>query len=251
MPAPAIENYQFKYKARGKWIYVPNVHSERRAKQVLNFFRRNVAFPDYFYHYKPGGHVRALHDHLKNEFFFKIDIQNFFYSIARNRIHRALASRGMSGAPTYAKWSTVRSPYEEGPRYVLPIGFSQSPHIASLVLMQSPVLDAMERARDNGVVVSVYLDDFIGSHPNKNLLGKAYENIRQACVEANLIPNPDKLVEPSRTIVAFNCELTKGMAKVTDARVARFYEEGPDAFSQQAFEAYVTRVARANQAAAG
>lgn len=244
---PAIENYRYKYKARGKWIYVPNGYCERRAKQVLNFFRRSVEFPNYFYHYKSGGHVAALHDHLKNDFFFKIDIQNFFYSIARNRVQRALASRGMRGAPTYAKWSTVRSPYESGPRYVLPIGFWQSPHIASLVLMQSPVFDAMERARNNGVLVSVYLDDIIGSHSDEGVLRVAYEDVRQACEAATLVPNGDKLAPPSKAIVAFNCNLTHGAAKVTDERIARFVETGPDALAQEAFEAYVARVARANE----
>jgi hypothetical protein len=248
MSPPRIHNYEFKYLARGKWIFVPSVHGERRAQQVLNFFRRGITFPDYFYHYKPGGHVAALHEHIAHEFFFRIDIQNFFYSIARNRVHRALASNGMAGAPTYAKWSTVRSPYEHGPRYVLPIGFWQSPHIASLVLVQSPVLNAIERAREKDVMVSVYLDDIIGSHNDEDLLREAYEDIRQACVDSNLVPNPDKLVEPSKAIVAFNCDLTKGSTKVTSARIARFRATGPDAFSQQAFDAYIARVARANLA---
>lgn len=246
MSAPAILNYEYKYQRRGKWIFVPNTHGERRAQQVLNFFRRSIRFPDFFYHYKSGGHVAALHDHLKNEFFFKIDIQNFFYSISRNRVQRALASNGMRGAPTYAKWSTVRSPYEGGPRYVLPIGFWQSPHIASLILMQSPIMSAIERARDKGIVVSVYLDDFVGSHADECVLREAYDDIRQACVDSNLIPNAEKLVEPSKAIVVFNCDLTKGFAKVTDARIASFLETSPDTHSQQGFDGYVARVAQAN-----
>ncbi len=240
---PIIENYKFKYQSRGKWIYVPSVHCERRATHILKYFRRNIEFPDYFYHYKAGGHVAALHDHLKNEFFFKIDIKNFFYSIARNRVQRALASCGLNGAPTYAKWSTVRSPYEDGPRYVLPIGFWQSPHVASLVLMKSLVFDAMERAREMGVMLSVYLDDIIGSHTDENKLHQAYENIREACVLANLISNADKLVPPSKAIVAFNCDLTRGSAQVTDERVARFFEVEHTASSWRAFEAYMDRVA--------
>jgi hypothetical protein len=188
--------------------------------------------------------VAALHEHIKNDLFFKIDIKNFFYSIARNRVQRAFASQGMPGAPTYAKWSTVRSPYEFGPRYVLPIGFWQSPYIASLVLMQSPVRSAIDRARQNAVEISVYLDDLIGSHPNKEVLREAYDDIKQACVDSKLVPNPEKLVKPSNAIVAFNCDLTKGAVKVTDARIARFYERKRDVHSQQAFEAYLARVTR-------
>lgn len=244
---PTIENYRFKYQSRGKWIFVPSVHGEKRALHILKFFHRDVTFSDFFYHYKSGGHVAALHDHLKNEFFFKIDIKNFFYSISRNRVHRALAARGMKGAPTYAKWSTVRSPYPGGPRYVLPIGFWQSPHLASLVLMQSPVFEAMERARQNGVVISVYLDDIVGSSADKAILQCAYDDIQKACVAANLIPNTEKLVAPSQAIVVFNCDLSKGSAKVTEARITKFFETERSGFSQQAFESYVDRVACANE----
>jgi hypothetical protein len=246
MSAPLIENYQFKYRSHGKWIYVPNGLCLRRARHIIKFFDRDVSFPPYFYHYKPGGHVAALHDHLKNDFFFKIDIRNFFYSIARNRIARAFASRGLRGAPTYAKWSTVRSPYETGPRYVLPIGFWQSPHIASLVLMQSPVATAIELARDKGVLVSVYLDDIIGSHADDALLRKAYEEIQAACVESSLAPNENKLIPPSKAIVAFNCNLIKGSAKVTDERVANFLALEHTELARQSFDKYLERVERAN-----
>jgi hypothetical protein len=246
MSAPLIENYRFKYKSRGKWIYVPNDRCLQRPKQIIKFFKRDISFPAYFYHYKPGGHVAALHDHLKNDFFSKIDIQNFFYSIARNRVARAFASKGLRGAPTYAKWSTVRSPYENGPRYVLPIGFWQSPHIASLVLMQSPVANAIERARDKGVLVSVYLDDFVGSHGDDALLRDVYGDIQAACVEANLAPNENKLVAPNKAIVAFNCNLTKGLAKVTDERIAKFFSVGRSDIGRQSFEDYLERVERAN-----
>lgn len=246
MSAPLIENYRFKYRSRGKWIFVPNEYCFRRARQIIKFFDRGVSFPAYFYHYKSGGHVAALHDHLKNDYFFKIDIQNFFYSIARNRVTRVLAAHGLRGAPTYAKWSTVRSPYGDGPRYVLPIGFWQSPHIASLVLMQSPVAKAIESARDKGVMVSVYLDDIVGSHSDDALLRQVYEDIQAACVSANLTPNGGKLVAPTNAIVAFNCNLTKGSAKVTTERVAAFYSVEQTALAQQSFENYLERVERAN-----
>lgn len=154
----------------------------------------------------------------------------------------------MKGAPTYAKWSTVRSPYDAGPRFVLPIGFRQSTHIASLVLLQSPVFDAIERARANGVLVSVYLDDIIGSHGDQAVLTTAYEDIRQSCVDGNLVPNPQKLLPPGAAITVFNCDLTKGAANVTPARIGKFFATPHDAHSADSFAAYITRVSRANQA---
>ena len=156
-----IENYKFKYRSRGKFIFVPNARGERKGRRIIKFFSKRVDFPEYFYHYRPGGHVAALHAHLQNALFFKIDIQNFFYSIARMRVTRALRHWGFPGAGTLAKWSCVANP-AAGPDFVLPIGFVQSPLLATLVLMQSPVAAAIERANAAGVLISVYLDDFIG-----------------------------------------------------------------------------------------
>jgi hypothetical protein len=217
-----IENYKFKYPSRGKFMYVPNERCKRRGKRMMNFFSRRVNFPPYFYHYKSGGHIAALHVHLENTLFFKIDIQNFYYSIARMRVARALRSWGYQGANTAAKWSCVANPLA-GPRHVLPIGFIQSPLLASLVLMKSPVAQAIERAIDKKVCVSVYLDDFIGSHNDARVLESAYDDIRTTCAMAGLIPNPAKLVPPCEAITAFNCDLTHGMAEVTDARVRKVW----------------------------
>lgn len=201
-------------------------------------FKRRVAFPDYMYHFKKGGHVAALHAHLNNHFFFKIDIQNFYYSIARMRVTRALRQWGYSGANTFAMWSCVRNPLP-GPKHALPIGFVQSPLLASLALMKSEVADAIESAIAKGVCISVYLDDFIGSHDDKTLLAEAYGDIRAKCVAAGFIPNPSKLVPPQAAITAFNCDLTNGSAEVMASRVAK-YMARPDrtALSDAGFDKY-------------
>jgi reverse transcriptase-like protein len=243
-------NYKHKYKSRGKYIFVPTERCDRKGQYLINYFSKRGELPDYFYHYRPGGHVAALYKHLECEFFFKIDIQNFFYSIARNRVTRALRSWGLRGAESYAKWSCVSSPYPAGPRYVLPIGFKQSPLLASLVLMQSPVAEAIERANAKGVFVSVYLDDFVGAHDDEELLTEIYEDIRSACVASNLLPNAGKLVPPNRAIVAFNCNLSKGSAQVTPERIAQFYQVPRTPRALQSFGEYVERVRKANAQAA-
>lgn len=240
-----IENYQFKYRSRGKIIFVPTERCERKGRKIISFLYRRVDFPDYFYHYKTGGHIAALHAHLANTLFFKIDIQNFYYSIARMRVTRALRSWRYPGAGTLAKWSCVVNPFP-GPRHVLPIGFVQSPLLASLVLMKSPVSQAIERAIANGVCVSVYLDDFVGSHIDKGVLEVAYNDIRETCAAAGLIPNPGKLTAPSEAITAFNCDLKHGSAEVTDARVEKFLGGAPSALSRAAFQNYRQRVASRN-----
>lgn len=217
-----IVNYDFKYRARGKWFFKPNEKCERRGRRMLAFFKKRVVFPDYMYHFKKGGHVAALHAHLNNKLFFKIDIQNFYYSIARMRVTRALRFWRYPGAGTFSIWSCVKNPLP-GPAHALPIGFVQSPLLASLVLMKSEVADAIERAVAKGVCISVYLDDFIGSHDDLALLTEAYDDIRTACVSAGLIPNPGKLVPPTAAITAFNCNLTEGSALLTPARVAKYW----------------------------
>jgi hypothetical protein len=242
-----MENYKFKYRTRGRFIFVPNESCERKGYRIVHFLEKRVTFPDYFYHYKTGGHVAALHAHLKNTFFFRIDIKNFYYSIARMRVTRALRSYGYPGAGTLSKWSCVANPVAAHPQYVLPIGFVQSPMLASIVLMKSDVTKAIERAIANGVTVSVYFDDFVGSHVDEDVLRAAYVDICDTCVSAKLAPNPNKLVPPSAAIKAFNCDLTHGSANVTAERIIKYMATaGRSPASDAAFEQYRALVASAN-----
>jgi hypothetical protein len=130
---------------------------------------------------------------------------------------------------------------------VLPIGFVQSPLLASLVLIKSPVHEAIERAKDKGVVVSVYLDDFIGSHNDANVLTAAYDDIRQTCRSCGLIPNPRKLIPPNMAIEAFNCDLEHGAAILKQSRIDEYYAKvNRTPLGDLSFEQYKQRVERAN-----
>jgi hypothetical protein len=242
-----IENYSEKFLSRGKFVFVPNEHCDKRGERLLAF-GKTVPLPKYFYHYLPGGHVEALHQHLRSSHFFRIDLSNFFYSIGRNRVARVLRQYGFPGnARTYAEWSTVRNPCRGGPSYALPIGFRQSPILASLALYNSAVASAVEDALHRGVFVSVYFDDLIGSSTDVHELTVTYNGILDACVQANLVANPTKLMPPSPAIVAFNCNLTHGTAKVTEARIDKYLAEDADSMaSLSAFIEYCDRVAAKN-----
>ena len=98
--------------------------------------------------------------------------------------------------------------------------------------------------------ISVYLDDFVGSHSDKAVLREADEDIRTACVVGEFIPNPNKLTSPRNAIVVFNCDLVQGSANVTRERVAKFYAN-PDRSSlpMKSFEDYRARVAEADTSA--
>jgi hypothetical protein len=214
---------------------------------MIQYLERRVKFPEYFYHYKSGGHVAALHAHLQNTFFFKIDVQNFYYSIARMRVTRALRSWGYPGAGTLSKWSCVANPIAAHPQYVLPIGFVQSPILASIVLMKSDVSKAIERAMANGVLVSVYFDDFVGSHIDEGVLRAAYIDILDTCVSAKLVPNPAKLVPPNAAIKVFNCDLTHGSANVAAERIGKYMTSAKRSpASDVAFEQYRVLISSAN-----
>lgn len=242
------ENYRHKHKTRGKCVFVPTPECNRKAARLLEW-AADIELPSYFFHYRSGGHVKALHQHLENTHFFRIDLKNFFYSIARNRVSRVLRQFNFPrNARDFAEWSTVRNPYPDGPRYVLPIGFKQSPLLASLALYRSAVASAIETALDRGVFVSVYFDDLIGSSSDIEELRIAYKGILDACVQANLVANTDKLIEPALAIVAFNCDLTHGKANVTADRIKKFEVEHRGAFAAASFAAYCDRVKIKNHA---
>jgi hypothetical protein len=241
-----FENYRHKYQSRGKFIFVPTPECNRRAERLLEF-GEGLELPDYFFHYQRGGHVAALHRHIENKFFFRIDLKTFFYSISRNRISRVLRqSDFLQNAREYAEWSTVRNPYPDGPRYVLPIGFRQSPLLASLALYRSAVASAVEDAQHRGVFVSVYFDDLVGSSIDAHELRITYDGVLAACKQADFAANPGKLVEPTSVIIAFNCRLTHGSTQVTDERVQKFLDEHRGPAAAESFAAYCDRVERRN-----
>lgn len=242
------ENYVYRYKSRNKFIFVPTPECNRRAEVIINA-ASEMEFPDYFFHYRSGGHVAALHQHRQNKFFFRIDLQNFFYSISRNRVSKLLRQCNFSlNARSCAEWSSVKNPHDGGPAHVLPIGFKQSPLLASIALWRSAVASAIEYSQQNGCFISVYFDDFIGSSNNEKKLTIAYKGILEACVQANLVANSAKLAEPADAITAFNCDLTHGKAVVTAARVQKFFEQKPSPKATASFEAYRERVQKYNDA---
>jgi hypothetical protein len=112
--------------------------------------------------------------------------------------------------------------------------------------MRSPVTEAIRSAQQRGVSISVYFDDFIGSHSEPDVLQQEYEALLLSFNEANLFPNPEKLTPPSEAITAFNCNLTMGRTEVSQDRIEKFFEFVPSAASQKAFFEYRQRVASKN-----
>lgn len=241
----AYVNYQLRYKTKGRFVFVPTDECREYGNRLLDECRAQIELPNYHYHYTPGGHVAALHQHIASRFFFRIDIQSFFYAIRRNRVAAALRHFGIKNSRERAKWSCVANPYT-GEGYALPIGFVQSPILASLVIMRSPIAAAIERAQDKGAFVSMYFDDFIGSSADEQTLIDVYCDLLIACAEASLPINADKLIEPSPTAEAFNCLLSNGLAEVKPERIEKFFSVPRSPESTSGFAAYCERVASKN-----
>lgn len=245
--ALAFENFDFSYKnAQGKPVFVPNARTRRLGDEIRRLVGERVEFAPYYFHFRDGAHIAALHAHRANRFFARIDLKNFFYSVGRNRVRAALKSIGINQADAerYAKWSTVKNPYQEPP-YALPYGFPQSPLLASLVLRQSALGAAIEQLHA-GIVRSVYLDDIAISGGDLDELRHAFQIVCAAAIEANFTVNQDKVREPAPTIDLFNCDLIEGHTTVREERVALFYDTERSPAGVAAFESYRERIVIGN-----
>jgi hypothetical protein len=244
--AVTFENFAYSFKNdKGKPVFVPTDRVCRIADELVPLVKAQVQFEPHYYHYKKGAHVAALHAHRSHRYFARIDLKNFFYSIGRNRVKAALKEIGVSSAEHYAKWSTVRNPYED-PRYALPYGFPQSPLLATLVLHLSALGTAIADLPP-GILRSVYLDDIALSADDLGGLTGAFAELKAAVAAANFTLNDEKVREPAEQINLFNCDLTHGSSTVTEERVAVFYAGEVTGTGAAAFERYREIVAAGNE----
>jgi len=238
--AVAIHNYSFKYDRRGKPVFAPSKVGRRIGQEIKDAVEASFAFSPIYFHFRPGGHVAAIHHHRPRRFFARVDIARFFYSISRRRVQSALDRLGVGNAAFYAKWSTVANPFE-APRYALPYGFVQSPILASLVLASSTVGEHLGSLPPE-VTVSVYVDDISLSSDDLGALEAAYHATIGVLEADNFQVSADKLRPPAAAIDVFNCDLAHGHAKVRDDRIGQFMADAPSQEAEAAFAAYCASV---------
>lgn len=238
-------NCAYSYKnGRGKPVFVPSEDGRKIGRDLKRKVERRFDPPAYFFHLRDGGHVAAIHTHRSRRYFARVDIENFFYGVSRNRIIRALRALDLPGTERYAKWSTVKNPFG-APSYALPYGFVQSPILASLVLAQSP-LGVFLGELSKFVTVSVYVDDIAISGNNRRVLERAYKKVRRKVLESNLKINEAKCAAPGLEVELFNCHLTHLQTLVTDVRRDEFYSQQRSESSEAAFAAYCDAIERGN-----
>lgn len=242
----SFENYShsFLLSDRRQHVFVPSELGRRIGADVKQRVEDAYSFDDFYYHLRKRSHVAALHSHRANTYFCKIDIQNFFYSIARNRVVRTLRSIHIPRAEHYGKWSCVKNPCA-GPGYALPYGFVQSPILATLVLASSEIGRELRRMALD-VTVAVYVDDISLSSNDPVLLRKRYDELRHAVDVAAFTVNAQKCVAPCRDITIFNCSLRNGDTVVTPDRVTEFNNVPRSAESLAGFKRYCDSVEYGN-----
>lgn len=238
---PRFGNVAFSYRNRKrKWVFVPSERGREIGRKLKKLTGAAFRPDEFYFHLQKGGHVAALHLHRRQRYFARIDLENFFYGIGRNRVARALQHLGVARGEYYARWSTVRNPFMQ-PTYSVPYGFVQSPILASLVMSQCE-LGGELRSVASGISVSVYMDDIAISGNNCSALERAFRRIRRAAKESNFSINENKSAYPGNAIELFNCYLARMEAAVMDERMAEFYATQRSPRSEAAFEAYCAAV---------
>lgn len=235
-----FHNYLYVRKIRGKKAFVPTDKCRSIGKQLLEELKAKKSLDDRYYNFRRGGHVAALHDHRQNHFFCKIDLENFFYSISRNRIYSVLKNIGISRPFYYSRWSTVLNPYD-GPRFSLPYGFVQSPMLASLALSES-ALGSFLRNTEPHIKVAIYVDDISVSSSNRDALEFFFARMRDAAELSGFRLNSQKTAPVSDGLEVFNCTLSHGATDVLEARRSEFYATERSPLGSAAFEAYCEKV---------
>lgn len=241
-----FENFSYSFQnERNKPVFVPNEKGYEVGYCLKGLVEQATTFEPFYFHLRNGGHVAALHEHRKNRHFARVDLKNFFYSISRNRVARALREIKIPKAGYYAKCSCVKNPYG-APSYSLPYGFVQSPILATLVFSRS-VLGEFLRESRRDITLSVYMDDIAISSPSYYVLQKVFEELTIKIQEANFPINLEKTMPPTELMKLFNCELELNRASVMEARRATFYARKPSAVACEAFERYCQSIECGNE----
>ncbi len=240
-----FQNYNYRYKLKGKPVFAPSDSGRKVGKDIKKQVEDVYNFDGFFYHLMKGGHVSALHVHRQCNYFCKLDIKNFFYSISRNRISACLGLIGIAHRSQYARWSVVKNPFDNELNYVLPYGFIQSPILATLVMAESPLGTTLRQLPEN-VTATVYVDDILLSSNDLDILTDCYTAVRTAITDSNFQINERKSVPPINQISAFNCDMQQGITNVNQDRIDEFYSSAPSPYSIIGFQKYLESVRHGN-----
>ena len=209
----------------GVWVFPPTGEGKSQGKDIVERVMKKWTPPDHFYHFREGGHVKAIRDHLQSDLFAVADIKSFFQSTTRSMVVKALVKAGFrfDEALDISSSSTVKHA-AFGSRRFVPYGFVQSALLATLCLEHSRLGAVVRGAADTGLQVSVYMDDIIlsGSENDAALLTKSFEEIETITVAPPYQLNLQKTQPLSCSVQVFNTELSHGHVEVIGERMDKF-----------------------------
>lgn len=239
-----IRNYVQRFQLKnGKFVYVQEDSYQERARTHLKWWGKKWTPPNHYFHYRDGGHVAALKEHLGSCFFARADLEKFFWHVTRNKITRALKRIGIpyADARQYAQEATVA----DGGRYFLPFGFVQSPYLATLCLEKSKMGECFRDLRGSGLKLSVYVDDVILSGDDHGEVERGLDLLSNVGKAVGFPLNMAKVQRAGAEVLAFNIHAGTGRLEVADQRMKEFaeaiFEEG-DGPAARAIIAYVATV---------
>ncbi|MCB9989039.1 MAG: hypothetical protein H6868_06865 [Rhodospirillales bacterium] len=217
-------NYELCFKTpKNRWIFVPTNECQDKGYEFVDAIKEKWGCPDYFYHFKSGGHLAAIGQHRESACFAKIDLTNFFPSISKSRVIRALKDIGVHYelAEKIAGWSTVRDK-EDRDKYVLPYGFVQSQLLASICLDKSAIGHYLEKDLPEDILVTVYVDDIILSSDDKKSLDYAYNGLLEAVDRSGFAINEAKSHGRNDNVTAFNIGINDNELQIIEDRFSEF-----------------------------
>lgn len=217
-----LRNYTYKFEIKkDRFVYLQDRASTVRGRAIVKQIERRYTPHRIFYnHRKSGGHVAALRLHQESAFFSHFDIEYFFGQISRTRIARALRQVGFDRKRAFN--AAIDSVVVENKKKIIPYGFCQSPLLATLCLEQSNLGVELRKINEEGVLVSVYVDDIILSSNDRAVLLSASERVVGAASAANLRLNTSKTSVCNDMLHAFNCIVSRGNIQIEGSRMDKF-----------------------------
>jgi hypothetical protein len=207
----------------GNSYRVDDEKAERRTDALIQSIWNKWSPPLYMYHFRPRGMSRPLRFTWRRKFFAKIDLTDFYGSVTRTKVHRPLKTIGFSNSAAFkiAGESTVK----HGSRVCLPMGFRQSPVLASVTLDTS-LCGSILRRNELHSNISIFMDDILLSDDDEDALAESYIQARSALAMSGFEVNLQKSSGPSKHVECFNILMSRNGLRFTDERRARFAREG-------------------------
>lgn len=211
-------------KPGDKVVFVPDATTRAYGRILAGKIHKLWQPPGFYTHFAPGGYLPQLHEFARYHYFAKIDLSSFFPSLQKNRIARNLYR--VLGSYKEAWGAAGMSCVPHLGRLILPVGFVQSPIIATLCLANSRVGSTMrDIANGQRVRIQCYFDDIVLCSNSSYQLNRAFSEICTSIEDSGLALNSNKTKNARHQITVFNIECSYAKLRVTQARLALFAEQ--------------------------